>query len=294
MKKPHIFEDNWIYIHDPRVQVGRIQNFKNWSPDMVPDQSKTSLGLEYFCTEGDPVWTTSDGALIEQAKMEIQTIGLVDAADVEDGCVVRVPKAYPVYDADYREYLAQVREFVDGLENAQTIGRNGLHRYNNQDHAMLTGMLAVRNLVLGEHNDLWSVNTDQEYHEEVREAATETHDLEEMLQQVLPEVFVKIDSTALGVSFGVTTGLMLFLATLALVVKGGVTVGPTLALLGQYFPGYSVTPLGSVLALVYGFAVGLGLGWGFAVIRNGATFLYKAAVYRRAERQPLVGVLEYL
>jgi protoporphyrinogen oxidase len=168
IKKADLFPDNWIYIHDPGVRVGRIQNFKNWSPDMVPDLTRSSLGLEYFCNEGDEVWTMPDAELVELGKRELEKTGLAQAADVEDGCVFRMAKSYPVYDADYASYLGLLRDFVDSLENFQTVGRNGLHRYNNQDHAMLTGMLAVRNLVLGEQNDLWSVNTDQEYHEEVR------------------------------------------------------------------------------------------------------------------------------
>jgi protoporphyrinogen oxidase len=168
VNKPHLFPDNWIYIHDPAVLVGRIQNFKNWSPDMVADRSRTSLGLEYFCNEGDAVWNMADADLIELGKRELEKTGLVRAADVEDGCVFRMAKSYPVYDADYADHLARVRDFVNSLENFQTIGRNGLHRYNNQDHAMLTGMLAVRNLVYGEHHDLWAVNADQEYHEEIR------------------------------------------------------------------------------------------------------------------------------
>jgi protoporphyrinogen oxidase len=167
--RPHLFHDNWIYVHDPEVKVGRVQNFKNWSPEMVPDPTKTSLGLEYFCNEGDELWRMPDADLIELGKKEMQRIGLAHASEAESGCVFRVKHAYPVYDSDYRTYLAAVRDFVDNLENFQTIGRNGLHRYNNQDHAMLTGILAVRNLVRGEKNDLWSVNTDQEYHEEVRD-----------------------------------------------------------------------------------------------------------------------------
>src|SRR5262249_26535894 len=139
------------------------------SPDMVPDQKKTSLGLEYFCTEGDELWNRSDEDLVELGKREVDRIGLANYNDVEDGCVIRVPKSYPIYDSGYRDGLEKIKKFVDGFENFQTVGRNGLHRYNNQDHAMLTGMLAVRNLVLGEQNNLWIVNTDQEYHEEVRE-----------------------------------------------------------------------------------------------------------------------------
>src|SRR5262245_41258903 len=158
VNRAELFSDNWIYVHDPEVKVGRIQNFKNWSPYMVPDPTKSSLGLEYFCTEGDALWRLSDAELIELGKRELDRIGLVSQSDIEDGCVFRVSKAYPIYDSEYRSYLETVKNFVRGLENYQTIGRNGLHRYNNQDHAMVTGMLSVRNMILGEHNDLWSVN----------------------------------------------------------------------------------------------------------------------------------------
>ena len=184
VNKPHLFPDNWIYIHDPKVKVGRIQNFKNWSPDMVPDPRKTSLGMEYFCTEGDELWSLPDGDLIELGKREVDRIGLASYADIEDGCVLRRPKAYPVYDSTYRDSLAVLRQFVDKLENLQTIGRNGLHRYNNQDHAMLTGILAARNLGLGEQNDLWSVATDREYQEDIRwKAEVKAHPVEEVRQE---------------------------------------------------------------------------------------------------------------
>ncbi|HJU03629.1 MAG TPA: NAD(P)/FAD-dependent oxidoreductase [Nitrospiraceae bacterium] len=171
VNRPSLFPDNWIYIHDPSVKVGRIQNFKNWSPDMVPDPTKSSLGLEYFCQEGDQLWTRPDSELIEIAKREVDRIGLARYADVEDGCVFRVPKAYPVYDATYREALGHIKKFVGGLENFQTVGRNGLHRYDNQDHAMLTGILAVRNIVSGERHNLWDINSDADYHEEARQSA---------------------------------------------------------------------------------------------------------------------------
>jgi protoporphyrinogen oxidase len=168
LNRRHLFPDNWIYVHDPGVRVGRIQNFKNWSPDMVSDPDKSTLGLEYFCSHEDDLWRLADGDLVELATREVEQIGLASAAEVEDGCVFRALNAYPVYDGDYRIALATLRSFIDGLENLQTIGRNGLHRYNNQDHAMLTGMLAVRNLALGERHDLWSVNVDDDYHEELR------------------------------------------------------------------------------------------------------------------------------
>jgi protoporphyrinogen oxidase len=280
VNKPALFRDNWIYVHDPEVRVGRIQNFKNWSPDMVPDSTKTSLGLEYFCTEGDTLWTTSDEELVQLAKYELERIGLCRTADVEDGCVVRVPKAYPIYGSDYRDALAIVREFVDSLENFRTIGRNGLHRYNNQDHAMLTGMMAVRSMVLGEPHDLWSINTEQDYHEEVRSNAL-LSDLDALVEEKLAQVFLRIDRVALGLSVGVLGGLGLFAATLILVFAGGPVVGPTLGLLGHYFPGYSVTWSGSLLGLFYGFLSGFIGGWLFAGLRNLVLFLYLVAVYRR-------------
>ncbi len=168
MDEPHLFSDNWIYIHSPDVRVGRIQNFKNWSPAMVPDSAKTSLGLEFFCDEGDSLWTMADEELVALGARELHQIGLAHQAEVLDGVVVRQRKAYPIYDAHYGELLAVVKEWLNGLENFQTLGRNGLHKYNNQDHSMLTAILAVRNVLLGEKNDVWKVNTDRSYHEGVR------------------------------------------------------------------------------------------------------------------------------
>jgi len=285
VRKRDLFPDNWIYVHSPNVKVGRIQNFANWSPDMVPDPSKSSLGLEYFCTEGDALWNTPDAELIELGTQELAAIGLASRTDIEDGCVFRVPKAYPVYDASYGEVIRHVREFVDGLENLQSVGRNGLHRYNNQDHAMLTGVLAVRNLVLAENHDLWNVNTEAEYHEEITAEGLGTQ---------LAEFFPKLDGVALGCSMGATSALLLFLATAILVLKGGPVVGPTLALLGQYFPGYTVTPIGSLLGAAYGFLGGWLLGWTFAFLRNAVLLVYIAAIRRRAEWGLLRRFLEFV
>ena len=164
IKKADVFPDNWIYIHDPEVHVGRIQNFKNWSPEMVPDPETTCLGLEYFCFEGDSLWSTSDQDLVRLGTRELAQIGLADAADVVDGAVVRMPKAYPVYDSQYEEALRVVRGFLGAFPNLYLVGRNGLHKYNNQDHSMVTAMLAVRN-ILGANYDIWRVNVDPEYHE---------------------------------------------------------------------------------------------------------------------------------
>lgn len=163
--RPSLFPDNWIYIHSPEVKVGRIQNFKNWSAALVPDASKTCLGMEYFCNEGQELWQMSDAELVELATRELAQLGLAKMADVKDGVVLRQPKAYPVYDAEYRGHLRVLEGFLTGIENLQTIGRNGMHRYNNQDHSMLTGMLAARNL-LGEKHDLWDVNTERSYYED--------------------------------------------------------------------------------------------------------------------------------
>ena len=165
-----LFPDNWIYIHDPGLKLGRVQNFKNWSPEMVPDPAKTCLGLEYFCFEGDGLWGMPDEELIALGKRELEELGLALAAEVEEGTVVRVPKAYPVYDSAYKQSLATLRGFFDTLSNLQLVGRNGMHKYNNQDHSMLTAMLAVKN-ILGARYDLWEVNAEQEYHEEVRNRA---------------------------------------------------------------------------------------------------------------------------
>ena len=159
-----LFPDNWIYVHSPEVKVGRIQNFKNWSAAMVPDSSKTCLGMEYFCSEGDTLWLMSQEELITLASHELECLGLSNASDVIDGIVIRQPKAYPVYDGTYRQHLEVIRLFLSQFQNLQTVGRNGMHRYNNQDHSMLTAMLAVEN-IMGQKHDLWNVNTERSYYE---------------------------------------------------------------------------------------------------------------------------------
>ena len=161
-----LFPDNWIYIHDPRVKVGRIQNFKNWSEDMVAEPNRTCLGLEYFCFEGDGLWTMKDEDLVKLASEELALLRLVDKNKIKDGAVVRQPKAYPVYNSTYKKGLDEVRAFINkNLPNLQLIGRNGMHKYNNQDHSMLTAMLAVKN-ILGANYNIWEVNTEDDYHEE--------------------------------------------------------------------------------------------------------------------------------
>jgi len=161
-----IFPDNWLYIHSPKFKVGRIQNFKNWSMAMVPDPSKTCVGMEFFCSEGDRLWEMSTEELVALASQEIVDLGLVPSLEfVEDGTVIRQKKAYPVYDGEYRQHLDVIQRYLNHFENLQTVGRNGMHRYNNQDHSMLTGLLAAKN-ILGEQHDLWNVNVERSYHED--------------------------------------------------------------------------------------------------------------------------------
>ncbi|HWU04541.1 MAG TPA: NAD(P)/FAD-dependent oxidoreductase, partial [Novosphingobium sp.] len=167
IRKPDLFPDNWIYIHDPRVQVGRIQNFRSWSPEMVPDADVACVGLEYFCFEGDGLWESSEEALIALATREMETLGLCLPGDVVGGTVVRQEKAYPVYDETYAANVATMRAEVEArYPTLHLVGRNGMHRYNNQDHAMMTAMLTVENILAGERvYDIWCVNEDAEYHE---------------------------------------------------------------------------------------------------------------------------------
>ena len=164
------FPDNWVYVHSPELKVGRVQNFNNWSKALVPRDGVTCLGLEYFCFETDPIWKASDEELIALGKDEIARTGLVPAgAPLVEGAVVRMAKTYPMYDPGYGDCVAMVRRFVEReLPNLQLVGRNGMHRYNNQDHAMVTALYAVRNLY-GASHDLWAVNVDEDYHEEARE-----------------------------------------------------------------------------------------------------------------------------
>lgn len=167
LEDKQLFDDNWIYIHDPSVKVGRVQNFKSWSPEMVPDPKMACYGLEYFCFEGDGLWASSDEELINLAKRELAKIGLANESDVKDGCVVRQKKAYPVYDDDYTRHVEVLRrEMEQKFPSLYPVGRNGMHKYNNQDHAMMTALLTAENIAAGKRVfDVWDVNQDAEYHE---------------------------------------------------------------------------------------------------------------------------------
>ena len=167
LKAKHLFPDNWIYVHSPEVKLGRIQNFKNWSPFMVKDENFTGLGLEYFCTEGDSFWRRKDEDLIKIGLQELEKIKIGKPSQFRDGCVVRVPNAYPIYFAGYEKYLKTIKDFLTGFNNLQTIGRVGMFRYNNMDHSILSGIYAAKN-ILGEKNNVWEINIEEEYHEEIK------------------------------------------------------------------------------------------------------------------------------
>jgi len=173
IRSEDLFPDNWIYIHDSKVKVGRIQNFRSWSPEMVPDPELACVGLEYFCFEGDGLWASPDDVLVELARKEMGILGLCDPATVEGGVVVRQEKAYPIYDDAYAAHVDAMRkEFEGAYPTLHLVGRNGMHRYNNQDHAMMTAMLTVRNILAGERvYDCWQVNEDAEYHESGNDSA---------------------------------------------------------------------------------------------------------------------------
>jgi hypothetical protein len=281
-----LFPDNWIYIHSDDVKVGRIQNFKNWSPEMVPDPARTALGLEYFVQENDDVWSMDDADLVEMGRREIAALNLASEEDVIDGAVVRMPKAYPVYDGKYQAALRVIREWLDGLENLQLIGRNGQHRYNNQDHSMVTAVYASQN-IMGDNHNIWDVNVEDDYHEEHREVSSAAGGdrlvpgriAKPTMEETLSEIFAKYDAVALGSAIGSIAGTLLFLATAILLVKGGETIGPNLSLLGNYLLGYDVSWGGAFLGLLEAGVGGFGFGWLLARLIN--------AVIGREERQLL-------
>ena len=160
------FPDNWIYIHEPEVKVGRIQNYGSWSPYLIKE-GMTCLGLEYFVNENDNMWNSSDDDLIELAKRELEYLKIIDTGKIKNGYVVRMPKAYPVYDLEYQQNITVIRRWLENNHaNIHPIGRNGMHRYNNQDHSMVAGVLTVRNILNKETNNIWEINVEDEYHEE--------------------------------------------------------------------------------------------------------------------------------
>ena len=297
--REYVFPDNWIYIHSPKIKMGRIQNYKNWSPDMVPDRSKTSLGLEYFASEYDEMWSWPDEKLIEMGIKECVQLGFIKPDEVQDGTVVRMKKAYPVYDQARTTNVAILQNYLNGLENLQTIGRNGQHRYNNMDHSMLTGLFSARNIA-GEQHDIWAVNVDSEYHEELTpdrkrtifEGAPAEQIKEDMvLSDILTAAFARLDPVALGLAVGIVCGIGLFFATVVLLLKGGDTVGPRLALLQHYLIGYRVTWIGALIGLIeatiVGYMIGYICAWLHNAIINGYIFLVQRIAEAKQRRDIL-------
>lgn len=287
VNQPNLFDDNWIYVHEPNVKVGRIQNFKNWSPDMVPDENMSSLGLEYFCNIGDELWNASDSELVELGKRELDAIGLARSKDIVDGSVFRVEKAYPVYDSTYQKHLDVIKEYIASFSNFQTIGRNGLHRYNNQDHAMLTGMYAVRNMINGENHNLWKINAEQDYHEEIRDEKDAM--AERVINRVFPQIFTKLEPLAFGISVGAVAAVSLMMVTAWTALRDLTVAARMLNLLNHYLPGYDVSIFpGAILSLVYGFTLGFVSGWLVAFLRNAVMRLYFYNLLWRTEAENYV------
>jgi len=273
-----LFPDQWLYVHSPNVKVGRIQNFKNWSNSMVPDQSKTSIGMEYFCNENDETWNMPDTALVKNATLEMVKLGLAEAAQVIDSYVVRQSHAYPVYDSDYRKNLQVIRNYLENFSNLQTIGRSGMHRYNNMDHSMQTGTLAAKNCT-GESHDLWSINEEKSYLEE--DGATK--EVPAIPEKVLIGAFARMDKLAFATAVGTICGLIVLGATLWIISRGGDVLNSHLRLLGQYFIGYTVSVKGGFIAFGYSFFWGFLCGWLFAYLRNLFLAIYIYNVKRKVE-----------
>jgi protoporphyrinogen oxidase len=289
VERERVFPDNWIYVHSPEVRVGRVQSFKNWSPEMVSDPSISFIGLEYFANRGDDLWRLSDDELVELGTAEARTIGLFEPHEVRAGTVVRMPRAYPVYDGDYEAHLRVLRDWLDRFDNLYTVGRNGQHRYNNQDHSMLAGLYAAR-CVAGEALDLWSINEEKSFHEEVRGAEAARRGVRDRLtpsraeadlESLLADAFALYDEVAMGGAVAITASLGLAVATLALLLGSGRDFVPMLSLLGQYLFGYEVSWPGLLVGAVEVGLVGFGLGWITARLINLMVASFERGLERR-------------
>lgn len=275
---PDLFPDQWLYVHSPKVKVGRIQNFKNWSRFMVPEQSRTSIGMEYFCNESDEMWNMQNHELIEMAGREIGELGFGRKVQVVDSYVVRQSHAYPVYDSEYKKNLQVIRGYLENFNNLQTIGRSGMHRYNNMDHSMQTGILAAKNCA-GEKHDLWAVNEEKSYLEEDKKIK----EIPAVPEKVLIGTFARMDKLAFATGLGTVCGLLVLCATLWIISRGGDVLNSHLRLLAQYFIGYTVTVKGGFIAFAYSFFWGFLFGWLFAYLRNLFLAIYIYNAKRKAE-----------
>ena len=295
------FPDNWIYIHSAQVRVGRIQNYKAWSPAMVSDAALSCIGLEYFVQENDDLWSMPDDDLIAFGARECVSLGLIRARDVIDGMVIRMPKAYPVYDRSYQERLGVIRDFLANLTNLQVVGRNGQHRYNNQDHSMVTAIYAARN-VLGGSYDVWNVNVDREYLEEENPAvdlAKISGDrlvpqplLHNRAARVLRQAFARYDPVALGMALGIPSAGGLFIATAVLLIEGGFPVGPNLALLSNYIIGFRVSWEGAFIGFLGAGLLGFGFGWTMAKLINAVVGWHERTLGKRLEHHLILEAVD--
>ncbi|MFH1812413.1 MAG: FAD-dependent oxidoreductase [Pseudomonadota bacterium] len=252
-----LFRDQWLYVHSPQVQVGRIQNIGNWSPDMVREAGTSVLGFEYFCDVDDPLWSRTDASMVQLAVDEGVQLGLLRPETVLSGHVVREPHAYPVYPLDLEARLRRVRDYLGQLKNLRVAGRSAQHRYGNMDEAMIAGQQAARSI-----DDPTLATWPEEMPASLVDA------LPAQARAVLVRTFARLDEFSFALASGAVLGLLLLAMTLTLVVKGGERVGPTLSLLVHYLPGYSVTYQGAVTALGLGLLWGFLFGWLFATVRN--------------------------
>jgi protoporphyrinogen oxidase len=295
VNRAELFPDNWIYVHSPAVRVGRVQNFKNWSPEMVSDPAISFIGLEYFTNRGDELWNLPDEELVRRAAAEAETIGLFAATEVQAGTVVRMPKAYPVYDDEYTVHVETLRHWIDGFENLWTVGRNGQHRYNNQDHSMLTGLVAARRIAGMDGNlDVWSVNEEDSFHEEVRTGDPAPGGVRDRLtpspvagplDAVLDAAFPRYDEVAFGGAFGITAIILLVAATGLILVDSDPGVVPMLSLLGNYLFGYEVSGVGLLVGMAEAGLWGFGAGWLTARLINLLTNVLLRNLERRLAAQ---------
>lgn len=276
LNKAETFPDNWIYVHDPSVRLARIQNYKNWSPDMVPDPLLTCLGLEYFCFEGDRLWRMTDEQLVALAASELSMLGIASIADVVDGKVIRVGKAYPVYDSVYADTLSVIKGFVAQFANLQTIGRNGTHRYNNMDHSMLSAICAVQNLA-GKEWQLWQVNEDQEYLEEERCQRSEL-----ISDEAVINAFRRLDKFGFATGVAVVWSLFTFVAICLIQYHGEDFGRQQLLFFGQIFPGYVPGSRGAIIGWAYTFLWGFLFGWFFSYLRNFCFSVYIFNIKRKS------------
>ncbi|MGB5685746.1 MAG: NAD(P)/FAD-dependent oxidoreductase [Candidatus Electrothrix sp.] len=208
-----LFPDQWLYIHDPEIQVGRIQNYRNWSKAMAPDAWSTPIGMEYFCSQDEELWLMKDEELVALATEELSLLGLTERVVVRDGFVIRRSHAYPVYDSGYDEQLAVVRNYLEKFSNLQTIGRNGMHRYNNMDHSMWAGILAAEN-ILGSSHDVW------DFEETCPDVSSQSLPVSKKLRKKLAQSFAS-NKLTFAAATGLTSGLLFFLITVARLLKGG-------------------------------------------------------------------------